>query len=127
MSAAGVICNGLAVAAAHAPSPLQPPKRKPDFGVAVSVSVVPACTDPLQLEPVQLSAGSVAIVPPASEDTVTSNVWFSRAKVAVQLVEALTVTVTVGADPPQSPDQATKRQPLSGVALTETVAPLVMS
>lgn len=103
-------------------SPLQPEKRDPLPGAAVMVTTVPVSNSSVQ-SPGQLTpAGELETVPvPAPAVSTLSPHW--RVNVAVTLRAADIVTTQVDV-PVQSPLQPAKRDPLSGEAVSVTLAPL---
>jgi hypothetical protein len=102
----------------------QPAKFEPDAGVAVSVTEVPAAYAAEQAVPQLIPDGELVTVPDPEPAVDTVSVWV-RAKFAVTVVLAFSVTwhVPVPEQPP--PDQPAKAEPVAGAAVSVTTVPLV--
>ena len=106
------------------PPPLQPVKVEPAAGVAVKVIVVPFAYAAMQVAPQEIPAGLLVTVPIPGPVLLTVSVEACRAKVAVTLVAALSVTVQVPVPEQPPPLQPVKVEPAVGAAVNVTAVPL---
>src|SRR5438034_9749452 len=77
------------------PPPLQPVKVEPAAGAAVSVTAVPLVKLAEQVAPQVIPAGALVTVPLPAPALLTVSAKVGRAKVAVTVVAAQSVTVQV--------------------------------
>src|SRR4029453_5565357 len=97
---------------------------EPAAGVAVKVITVPLAYAAMQVEPHEMPAGLLVTVPIPGSALLTVSVKASRAKVAVTVVAALSVTVQVPVPEQPPPLQPVKLEPAVGVAVKVTAVPL---
>jgi hypothetical protein len=112
------------VPAPEQPPPLQPVKVDPAAAVAVRVTAVPLVNAAEQVAPQEIPAGELLTVPEPAPDLVTESVRVGRAKVAVTVVEALSVTVQVPVPEQPPPLQPENVEPAAGVAVSVMAVPL---
>src|SRR5438093_13660273 len=111
------------------PVPTQPPRRQPlkvepAAGAAVSVTEVPLANAAEQVAPQETPAGALVTVPLPATALFRASVKVCRAKVAVTVCAAFTVTVQVPVPEQPPPLQPEKVEPAAGAAVKVTEVPL---
>src|SRR3989441_9625910 len=107
------------------PPPVQPLKVEPAAGVAVNVTAVPLVKLAEQVTPQLIPTGALVTVPLPVPAGVTVRVEVWRAKVAVTVVPAESVTTHVPVPEQPPPLQPVKVEPAAGAAVSVTAVPLV--
>src|SRR5438034_394155 len=106
------------------PPPLQPVKVEPTAGAAVKVTAVPLANAAAQVVPQAMPAGALVMVPLPTPALLRVSVKDGRAKVAVTVCAAFTVTVQVAVPEQPPPLQPEKVEPAAGAAVKVTGVPL---
>src|SRR5829696_1504248 len=103
--------------------PDQPVNTEPVSGTAVSVTTSPSRKGPEQAPPQEIPPGALEIAPAPAPVLPTVTVCSIRAKCAVTLEPAATVTSHAPVPEHPEPDQPAKREPADGCALRVTTLP----
>jgi len=97
---------------------------EPAVGVAVKIRVVPPAYAAMHVAPQEMPAGLLVTVPIPEPVLFTVSVKAWRAKVAVTVVAAVSVTVQVAVPEQPPPLQPEKVEPAAGAAVKVTEVPL---
>src|SRR5436853_1122399 len=97
---------------------------EPAAGAAVKVTAVPLANAAAQVVPQAMPAGALVTVPLPAPALLTVSVKDCRAKVAVTVCAAFTVTVQVAVPEQPPPLQPEKVEPATGAAVKVTEVPL---